>query len=126
DREAVDRGYHRFGYFSDQAVQPLDLEQAGSARPVVAALRALLLVAAGAERALAGARQADHADVRARPRAREQVDQLVDRARPERVHPLLPVDRDPGEAVLDVIPRVGQLHRGSFARGGLSHFARTR
>jgi hypothetical protein len=45
-------------------VQVLDLEQARLGGAVVAGLGALLLVAAGAECALAGAREADDTDLR--------------------------------------------------------------
>ena len=85
DREAVDGGDHGLGDVADHAVQRLDLEQPGLGRAVVAGLGALLLVAAGAERLLAGAGQADDADVGARPGALEAGDQLVDGAGAERV-----------------------------------------
>ena len=112
DRVAVHRGDHRLGHLADQPVQGLDLEQPRLRRAVVAGLGALLLVAAGAEGAIAGAGQADDADLGARPRPLEAADQLVDRAGAERVHALRAVDRDPGEAVLDLVADVGQLlHR---------------
>ena len=88
DRVAVDRGDHRLGDLADQPVQVLDLEQARLRRAVVAGLGALLLVAAGAEGAVAGAGEADDADLGARPGPLEAVDQLVDGARAERVHAL--------------------------------------
>ncbi len=110
DRDAVDGRDHGLRNLPDQPVQALDLEQTGLARAVVAGLRALLLIAAGAEGPVAGAGQADHADLGRRPRAREQMDQLVDRPRPEGVHPVGPVDRDPGQAVLDFVAGVGQIH----------------
>src|SRR6185503_15074126 len=81
--------------------------------PVVARLGALLLVAARAERAIAHAGDADDAHLAVSPRALEAVDQLVDRARAERVHPLRPVDRDPGQAVLNLVADVFQLHLSS-------------
>src|SRR5439155_18588328 len=69
DRVAVHGRDHRLRHLADQAVQVLDLEQPGLGRAVVAGLRALLLVAAGAERAVARAGQADDADLRVGPRA---------------------------------------------------------
>ena len=38
------------------------------------------------------------------------MDQLVDRPCPEGVHPVGPVDRDPGQAVLELVAGVGQVH----------------
>jgi len=64
-------------------------------------LRALLLVAARAERLVAGAGEHDRADLLVGPGALEARDQLVDRPRPEGVVALGPVDRDPGDAALD-------------------------
>ena len=71
DRDAVDGRDHRLRNPPDQPVQALDLEQTGLARAVVAGLRALLLIPAGAEGPFPGAGQADHADLGRRPRARE-------------------------------------------------------
>src|SRR5207247_3894338 len=91
---------HRLRDLADQPVQGLDLEQARFRGPVVARLRALLLVAARGEGAVAGAREAHHTDVPVRPRRLEAADQLVNRLRAEGVEPVLAVDRYPGEAVL--------------------------
>src|SRR5207247_157945 len=92
------------------------LEQPAGRGAVVAGLGALLLVAAGAERPLAGAREADDAHVGARPGAFEAGDQLVDRARAERVEPVGAVDGDPGEAVLDLVADIGELGHGRTLR----------
>jgi hypothetical protein len=103
-------------------VQILDLEQPRLGRAIVAGLGALLLVAAGREGAVAGAGQADHSHLVARPGALEAGDQLVDGACPEGVHALRSIDRDRREALLDLVADVGQL----FHRGLLSHVARAR
>ena len=60
DRDAVDRGDHRLGDVPDELVQVTDAEPAALAWAVVTSLRALLDVAAGAERLLAGSGE-DHA-----------------------------------------------------------------
>ena len=62
DRVPVDRREHRLGDVSDQAVEGLDLKDASLALSVVARLRTLLLVAAGAERTLARTGEGEHAD----------------------------------------------------------------
>src|SRR5207302_811914 len=76
---------------------------------------ALLLVAADAEGALAGAGQADHPHLAIRPGRLEAGDQLVDGVGGEGVQALRPVDRDRGQAVLHLVADIGQvLHSGSF------------
>ena len=70
DRDAVDRGDDRLGDVADQPVQVADLEQAALGRAVVAGLGALLQVAAGAERLLAGAGEDDRRRRRCPPRPR--------------------------------------------------------
>ena len=90
-------------------MQALDLEQPGRGLSVIACLRALLLIAADAERAVAGAGQAHDADGGVGPGRLQAVDQLVHGAGPEGVQPLLPVDLDPGQAVVDLVPHIGQV-----------------
>src|SRR3984957_2728640 len=93
-------------------MQRIHLEQAGLGRSVVARFGALLLVTAGTEGLLARPGQADHADFRTRPSHFEGTNQLVKSARTKRVVPLGSVDRDPGEAVVDLVGDVGELgHR---------------
>src|SRR5205823_2212172 len=109
DRQAVDGRDHRLGDLADRAVQRLDLEQPAARGPVVAAGRALLLVASRAEGALARPRQRHHADVGRRPGSLEAVDQLVDGVRRERVQPRRAVDHDPAQALLYLVAHVCQL-----------------
>src|SRR4029077_4385270 len=78
DRDPVDRRDHRLWGLADPPVQVLDPEDAVLGRAVVAGLGALLLVAAGAERLLAGAGQDHRPDVLVRPGLEEGVHQLVD------------------------------------------------
>ena len=103
DGHAVDRGDDRLRDVADQAVERLDLEDAALGRAVVAGLQPLLLVAARAEGPLPGARQRHHSHRPIGPRQLERADQLVDRATAERVVTLRPVDRDPGQAALDLV-----------------------
>ena len=109
DREAVDRRDHRLRDLADDAVQPLDLKQTASRGAVVAALRALLLVAARAEGAGTRARERHHAHLRVRPRSLEALDQLIDSVCRERVLALLAVDHDPAQAPVDLVANVGEL-----------------
>src|SRR2546421_2576535 len=90
-------------------MQGLDLEQPALGGTVVAALRALLLVASGAERPVSGPCERDHAHRRVRRGPLEAADQLLDGVRGERVQTLWPVDRDPAEALLHLVAHVGQL-----------------
>ena len=114
DRYAVHGRDHGLGHLPDQAVEALHLEQTRLAWAVVARLGALLLIAAGGERPVARPGQTDHPDLRIGPRPREVVDQLVDGSGAERVHAVRPVDRNPGEAFLDLVAGVGQFHWLSF------------
>src|SRR6266567_4690158 len=112
DGEPVDRRDGRLRYVADHAVQRVDLEQPALRRPVVARLHPLLLVAAGAERLVARAGEGNDADLVADPGPLERQHELVDGACAEGVVALRPVDRDPGEAVLDLIRHVGEVvHR---------------
>ena len=121
DGEPVDRRDHRLGNVADHAVQRVHLEQPALRRPVVARLHPLLLVAAGAERLVARAGEADDADLVADPGPLERQHQLVDGARAEGVVALRPVDRDPGEALLDLVRHVGELvHRPLVLHIGLT------
>ena len=78
DREAVHRGDDRLGDVADQLVQVADLEHSALGRAVVAGLRALLDVAAGAERLLARAGEDDRLHRVVGPRRAEGLDQLLD------------------------------------------------
>ena len=108
DGEAVDHRDHRLGDVADRAVQRLHVH--GALIPGIAAVPALLLVAAGAERLVAGAGQHDHADRRIPVCVDERVGQLGDGLRAEGVPHLRPVDRDPGDAVLLLVQDVGGRH----------------
>src|SRR2546425_11670623 len=92
----------------------------------IAALAALLLVAAGAERLVAGAGQHDHADRRIPACVDEGVGQLGDGLRAEGVTHLRPVDRDPGDAVLLLVQGVGVRHVGGSYTAVPSHRIRLR
>src|SRR5947209_15862874 len=120
DGKAVDRGDQGLGQLAYEAVQVLDLEQAGARGSVIPRLAPLLLIAAGAKRALAGARQADHADRGVRPGALQAADHLLYRLGPEGVEPLRPVDRDRGQATLDLLADVGHRVLHVIAPGSTS------
>ena len=107
--EAVDGGDHRLRDRPDQAVQRLDLVDAALGGAVVACLRLLLHVAAGAECSVARARQHDRSDVPVRPGPAERGDQLFDGPASEGVHPVGTVDRDHGDALVDVIADVREV-----------------
>src|SRR5262249_59918049 len=85
DAGAVDRGNDRLGDVTDEPVQRLDFEDAALGRAVVAGLLALLLVAAGAERAVPCPRQCHDADLPVDPCHLERADQLVYGAAPKSV-----------------------------------------
>ena len=121
DRVPVDPGDDRLRKFADQPVQVLDLEQPRLRGTVVAGLRALLLVAPGAERPVAGPREADDAHRRIGPGPLEALDELVHGARSKRVHPLLPVDGYPGEAAIHLVTNVRQLVHLSSSESGDGH-----
>src|SRR4029077_1387095 len=110
--EAVDRSDDRLGYVADEPVQGVDFEQTARRRPVVTGLGALLLIATGAKRLVARPGQADHPDIGTTPRLFEAVHELVDGACSKRVVPLRAVDRDPRQAVLDLVGHIGEFgHR---------------
>jgi len=90
-------------------VQLLDRQSDGAAPVVVAVVRRL--VAAGAERPLAGAGQHDAADLAVVARAVQRVDQLVAGGAAERVHLVRAVDRDPRNAVAHLVEEVLVFHR---------------
>src|ERR1700757_5264384 len=109
DREPVDRGDHGLRYVTDDLMQRIHFEQTGFRWPVVAGLRALLLIASRAEGLLAGAGKTYHADFRTAPSHFESTDQFVEGAGPKRVVPVWSVDSDPGQAVVDLVRDVGEL-----------------
>jgi hypothetical protein len=110
DRDAVDGRDHRLGNVAQGLVQLLELPQAVLAGAVAAGLGVLLLVAARAERPVAGAGQ-DHARHRpVGPGALHRVQQLADGAAAERVQALGPVDGDYGAPGLDPVQHVGVAH----------------
>jgi hypothetical protein len=115
DGEPVDHRDGRLRHVADHAVQRVDLEQPALRRPVVARLHPLLLVATGAERLLARAGEGNDAHLVADPGPLERQHELVDGARAEGVIALRPVDRDPGETVLNLIRHVGELLDRHFA-----------
>src|SRR5437870_4298762 len=84
----------KLGAVADQPVQVLDLEQPRLGLAVVARLRPLLLVAAGAERLVPRAREAHDPDLGTRPGPFEAADELVDGPGPEGVEAIGTVDRD--------------------------------
>jgi hypothetical protein len=69
----------------------------------VTGVAADLLIAAGAERLLAGAGENHHADLEILAGVRERVDHLADRERSKRVADLRPVDRQPRDAVVALL-----------------------
>src|SRR6516162_9062998 len=112
DGEPVDRRDHRLRHVADHAVQRVHLEQPAIRGSVVARLHPLLLVATGAECLVARAGERDDADLVADPGPFERQHELVDGARAEGVVAIRAVDRDPGEAVLNLVRHVGELvHR---------------
>jgi hypothetical protein len=109
DGDAVDRGDDGLGDVADETVEGLDLEEAALGGAVVAGFLALFLVAAGAEGLVAGAGQGDDADLAVGPGALEAENEFVDGAAPEGVEAVGPVDRDPGQPVVDFIEDVGEF-----------------
>src|SRR4029077_7900530 len=82
----------------------------------VAALAALLLVTARAERLVARARQHDDADGRIPAGVAEGIGELGDGARPERIPHLGPVDGDPRDPALLLVQDVAVGHGSSALR----------
>jgi hypothetical protein len=109
NRDAIHRRDDGLGDVANHAVQRLDLEEPALRGAVVTGLVALLLVPAGAERLVARAGERHHAHVGIRPGMLEAPDQLVDGARTEGVVALGTVDRDPGEAAIDLVADVGEV-----------------
>jgi hypothetical protein len=97
------------GDVADRPVQRVNLQPTGPRGTVIAGLHPLLLIAARAERLLPRAGQAHDADIAAHPGMLEAVDQLVERARAERVQALRAVDGDGGETVVDLVDDISQL-----------------
>src|SRR5690606_4084223 len=126
DSDAVDGGDDGLGGVPDDAVQGFDFEQAAVGRTVVTGLHALLLVTAGTEGLFTGAGEGDSADFGAAPGGLEGLDEFVDGAGAEGVVAVRPVDRDPGEPVVDLVCHVrecGEIsHRpaGPFLRWWLA------
>ncbi|CAB5013973.1 unannotated protein [freshwater metagenome] len=98
--ESVDRCHHGLGDIADKPLEVLILEDSVIVWPVVTCLFALLLIPTGAKSPLAGACQRHHPDIWVTPGNLETVDQLVDRLSAKCIHPVGPVDRDPGEAAI--------------------------
>src|SRR3954447_9230472 len=122
DGQAVDRGDDRLGDVADQLVQVADLEHAALRRPIVAGLRALLHVAAGAEGLLPRPGQDDRLDAPVRPRGAERGDELLDGLAAEGVVALRPVDGDDRDRPVGLVPDVLVVlphGAGSFALAAL-------
>jgi len=94
DSQPVDGGDDRLGDVAQRAVEVADLEAPGLGRAVVAGLGALLDVASGAERLVAGAGEDDAAHGGVHPCRPQGGEQLVDRLGAEGVVALGPVDGD--------------------------------
>src|SRR6476646_15074 len=92
-RDAVDRGDHRLGNVPDQLVQVADLEHAAFGGAIVAGLRPLLDIAAGAERLLSLTGQDHRLDTLVRPSKPERLDQFFDCPTTEGVVAVRAVDR---------------------------------
>src|SRR5882724_5898675 len=91
-------------------VLALEAEIGAHRLPLVTALLAGRLIAPGAERLVAGARQDDGADRAIGPGLLERVDQLIDGLHAKRVHHLRTVDRDGRHTFFGLVTNVFEAH----------------
>jgi hypothetical protein len=105
------------GDVANDPVQGLDLEQSTVGRAVVAGLRTLLLVTAGAEGLVARTGEGDGADLGAEPGLLEGLDQLVDGLGPEGVVAIWAIDGDPRQTVVHLVRDVSELGHAAFSHG---------
>ena len=112
DGVALDARDHRLGHVADERLHLLHRQADHAAAVVVALVRRL--VAAGAERLIARARQHDRADPLVPTGAGECVDQLLAGPAAEGVHHLGAVDGDGGDAVGHLEQDVFVLHGRSL------------
>src|SRR5690606_24038858 len=110
DRDAIHRCDHRLRYVTDDIVESVDLPETVLAGAVAALLDIFLLVAASAERLVAGTGQDDGGDAAIGPGALEGVQQLLDRAPAKGVVPLRPVDGDGRDGAVDIVENVLIFH----------------
>jgi hypothetical protein len=124
DREPVDHRDDGLRDVANRGVQRLDVHRTLATRTGgawrIAALTALFLVAARAERLIAGAGQHDHPDRSVPSRVQERVGQLRHGRGAEGVAHLGSVDGDPRDAVLLLVEDVRVRHAPSdlYAGGG--------
>ena len=110
DGVAVDAGDNRFGNIADDALHFLYRQPDRTAPAVAAVFCVRGLVAAGAERLVAGSGEHDDADVTVPARLAEGLDQFFAGSAVERVVDFRPVDGDGGDAVRFGVDDVLEFH----------------
>ncbi|OWW20793.1 hypothetical protein AYR66_16255 [Noviherbaspirillum denitrificans] len=104
----MDARDHRLGHVTNGGVQLFHRQADGAAAVVVAVVGRL--VAAGAERTVAGACQHNRADIAVVASLVQRLDDFVAGLAAERVHFFRTVDRDPGNGVAHFIDDVFEFH----------------
>ncbi len=109
DRKAVNARDHGLRNVADEALQFVDRQSNDAAAVILSFVRGL--VAAGAERLVAGAGQHDARNVAVVRGNLERLNQFFQRLATKGIIDLGPIDDDPGGTIADFVDHIGEFGR---------------